>query len=65
MKPAVRYCIEGQYVTAREIAERTGLAINSVWNKMKRGDATTWDALAASAGKPRGQYKPRRCEGWH
>ena len=67
MRPAI-YCIEGQHVTAREIAERTGLAMHSVWNKMQRvsvrDEPVTWAALQASAKGPRGKYKPRRNIGW-
>lgn len=68
MRPAI-YCIEGQHVTARDIAEKTGLAMHSIWNKMnqaRQSDAPiTWDALARSAKGPRGKYKPRRQRGWY
>ena len=68
MRPSV-YFIEGQYVTARDIAEKTGLAMHSIWNKIKREQASdeplTWAALTASAKGPRGNYKPRRQTGWY
>lgn len=68
MRPSV-YCIEGQYVTARDIAEKTGLAMHSIWNKMQRASNSdapvTWAALKASAKGKRGQYKPRMCVGWY
>jgi len=67
MKPASVYCIEGEYVTAKQIADRTGLAVNSVWNKLHReGDRfMTWAVLADSAKPRRGNYKPRQCRGWY
>ena len=69
MKSSSVYCIEGEYVTSREIAARTGLAPHSVWNKMRReagsSDPITWVRLSASAKPRRGNYKPRQCRGWY
>ena len=50
-----QYCIEGDYVSMREIAERLGVTHGAVMTRMtilkKQPGAITWDKLKKAGGK--------------